>query len=168
MLGSKLLNLIAEGLGLEQGYFDKGLCEEGNLSVNHYPACPDPTLTLGAGEHFDPGLMTILHRDDVEGLQVLYDGNWGLIEPVPNAFVIIVGSLLQVVSNGKLKSAKHKVVINAMRDRTTLGFFNEPTKECIVGPAKALVTSENPPIYEPVQFRDLLKAVVAAFSSEKN
>ncbi|XP_074317843.1 hyoscyamine 6-dioxygenase-like [Silene latifolia] len=160
--------MISEGLGLEQGYFDKGLCEEGNLSVNHYPACPDPTLTWGAGEHNDPGLMTILHQDQVEGLQFFNnDGNWTLIEPNPNAFVVIVGSLLQVVSNGKLKSAKHRVVTNATKDRTTLGFFNEPKKDRTVGPAKALLSSGNPPICEPVQFGDLIKAVVAAFTGVK-
>jgi len=90
------MNLIGEGLGLEYGYFDNDLTGSILLSVNHYPPCPDPNLTLGITKHSDPNLITILLQDDVSGLQVFKDGEWIAVEALPHAFVINVGYQLQV------------------------------------------------------------------------
>jgi len=54
------MNLIGEGLGLEYGYFDNDLTGLVLLSVNHYPPCSEPNLTLGITKHSDPNLITIL------------------------------------------------------------------------------------------------------------
>jgi isopenicillin N synthase-like dioxygenase len=95
-LASGILELIAEGLGLESGYFGGKLSENAFLSVNRYPPCPDPSLTLGLPKHCDPNLITILLQGDVCGLQVFKDGEWIGVGPVPNAFVINIGYQLQV------------------------------------------------------------------------
>lgn len=97
-LGSIILELIAEGLGLESGYFRNQLSESSVLSINHYPPCPNPSLTLGLVKHCDPNLITILLQGDVCGLQVLKDGEWIGVEPLPNAFVINIGYILQVIA----------------------------------------------------------------------
>ena len=94
-LGEKILNLICEGLGLDTGYFSGGLSGDPVLLVNHYPPCPDPSLTLGLAKHRDPSLITILFQEQ-NGLQVCKDDEWILVEPVPHAFVINVGYVLQV------------------------------------------------------------------------
>lgn len=96
-LGEKILNLICEGLGLDTGYFSGGLSGDPVLLVNHYPPCPDPSLTLGLAKHRDPSLITILFQEQ-NGLQVCKDDEWILVEPVPHAFVINVGYVLQVTS----------------------------------------------------------------------
>jgi len=90
------MNLIGEGLGLKCGYFDNDLTGSMILSVNHYPRCPEPSLTLGMSKHSDPNLITILMQDDVSGLQVLKDGKWIALEARPHAFIINVGYQLQV------------------------------------------------------------------------
>jgi hypothetical protein len=91
------MNLIGEGLGLKCGYFDNDLTGSMILSVNHYPPCPEPSLTLGMSKHSDPNLITILMQDDVSGLQVLKDGKWIAVEVLPHSFVINVGYTLQVL-----------------------------------------------------------------------
>ncbi|XP_059660366.1 protein DOWNY MILDEW RESISTANCE 6-like isoform X2 [Cornus florida] len=96
-LSLRILQLICEGLGLEQGYFRDELAKCQLLSVNHYPPCPDPSLTLGLHKHCDPNLITILHQGDVCGLQVIKDGQWIGIEPLPNAFVVNIGYQLQTL-----------------------------------------------------------------------
>ncbi|KAK9039243.1 hypothetical protein V6N11_024076 [Hibiscus sabdariffa] len=63
-LGSRILELVAEGLGLESGYFGDKLSESTKLSVNHYTPCPDPSLTLELSKHDDPNLITIIHQGD--------------------------------------------------------------------------------------------------------
>ncbi|KAL5068089.1 hypothetical protein RYX36_018976 [Vicia faba] len=95
-LGSRILDLISEGLGLECEYFDNDLTGSMIISVNHYPPCPTPSLTLGITKHKDPYIITILMQDDVSGLQVFKDGKWISVEPLPHAFVINIGHLLEV------------------------------------------------------------------------
>ncbi|GAY63859.1 hypothetical protein CUMW_229070, partial [Citrus unshiu] len=84
-LGSIILKLIADGLGPEFGYFKNQLGERLLSSINHYPPCPGPSLTLGLPKHCDPNLITIHFQGDVSGLQ---DGERIGVDPLPNAFVI--------------------------------------------------------------------------------
>lgn len=93
---TKISDMIGEGLGLEKGYFGGELSKVQMLLVNYYPACPDPNLALGMHSHCDPNLLTILLQDNVYGLQIFKDGKWIGVEPIPNAFVVIIGCQLQV------------------------------------------------------------------------
>ncbi|PRQ25882.1 putative hyoscyamine (6S)-dioxygenase [Rosa chinensis] len=43
---------------------------------------------------------------------VFKDEQWLVVEPVPDAFVVNIGHTLQIISNGKLSSAEHRVVTN--------------------------------------------------------
>lgn len=94
-LGFKLLDLIGEGLGLNKGFSNGELTQDQTMGINHYPPCPDPSITLGVGGHIDPNLITLLQQDRY-GLQIEKDGKWLGIEPIPNAFVVGLGIQLQV------------------------------------------------------------------------
>lgn len=97
-LALEILELFCEGMGLNKGYFIGGLSENPAILVHHYPPCPDPSLTLGLAKHRDPTIITILLQDqEVQGLQVLKDGEWIPVKPIPNAFVVNIGLLLQVI-----------------------------------------------------------------------
>lgn len=101
-LGHRLLELVALSLGLERKRF-KGFFKDQTsfIRVNHYPPCPAPDLALGVGRHKDAGALTILAQDNVGGLQVKRktDGEWILVEPTPNAYIINVGDIIQVLIN---------------------------------------------------------------------
>ncbi|XP_074316656.1 protein DOWNY MILDEW RESISTANCE 6-like [Silene latifolia] len=165
-LGSRILELICEGLGLEQGYFTKDMSQQQILSVHHYPPCPDPSLTLGTRSHSDIGLMAILLQGDVPGLQVLKDGEWIGVEAIPDAFVVNIGYVLQFISNGKLLSVEHRAVTNKDKSRISAAFFTAPANECVVQPAKAIVNAENPPIYKSFRYADFVKTFRAAYVGE--
>ncbi|CAK7346420.1 unnamed protein product [Dovyalis caffra] len=155
-LASKILELICDGLGLESGYFEGELSETSALVVNQYPPCPDPSLTLGVRKHCDPNLITILLQGDVCGLQVFKDGEWIGVGPVPHAFVINIGSQLQIISNNKLKSAEHRAVTNSRDARTSTAFFVGARRDSAIEPAKALINAENPPVYRAFEFTEFL------------
>jgi len=155
-LSLRILQLISEGLGLQHGYFDDELTKSQTLIVNHYPPCPDPSLTLGLPTHGDPILITILLQGDVYGLQVFKDGQWIGIEPLPNAFVVNMGYQLQVVSNGKLRSVEHRAVTNSDKARTTIVTFLSPSLDTVVEPARDLVSESNPALYRPFKFKEFL------------
>ncbi|CAK9163794.1 unnamed protein product [Ilex paraguariensis] len=94
-LSLRILDLICEGLGLQPGYFGDEFTNVQLLSVNHYPPCPNPSLTLGLSKHSDPNLITILLQGEVNGLQVFKDGQWIGVEPLPSAFVDNIGYQFQ-------------------------------------------------------------------------
>ncbi|XP_074270908.1 2'-deoxymugineic-acid 2'-dioxygenase-like [Silene latifolia] len=151
-IGARVLELLSEGLGLEKEYLAGSLSKDDFLIGNYYPPCPDPSLTLGLSEHTDPSLITILFPGPTPGLQMRKDGQWFDIETLPNAFVVIVGNQLEVVSNGKLKSGVHRAVTNSSEARISIAFFINPTQECIVQPAKT-DDGDNPPLFRAFQYK---------------
>ncbi|CAN1143624.1 Hyoscyamine 6-dioxygenase [Linum perenne] len=147
-----VLEMLSEGLGLELGYFGEGLAQVQMMSVNNYPPCPNPRLTLGVPKH----------SGKVNGLQVLLkDGKWVGVQPLPNALVVNIGNVLQVISNGRLKSAVHRVVTNRELARTTVVCFTNPTIDCLIEPAKALIDETHPQLYRASIYKDIRDATVA-------
>ncbi|XP_028056072.1 hyoscyamine 6-dioxygenase-like [Camellia sinensis] len=151
-LSLRILDLICEGLGVEAGYFADELSKIQGLVANHYPSCPNPSLVLGLGGHCDPNLLTILQQ--VYGLQIFKDEQWVSVEPPAHAFVINTANQLEIISNGKLKSAKHRAVTNSSIARTSIVSFISPSRECLVEPSKALVSAYNPPLFKAVRYKE--------------
>ncbi|XP_009758006.1 hyoscyamine 6-dioxygenase-like [Nicotiana tabacum] len=156
-LSLTILELICQGLGIEAGYFEEQSRVQ-LLSANNYPACPDPTLTLGIPKHLDPSLITIIYQGNVSGLQVMVDGQWMGVGALPNAFVVNIGNQLEIISNGKLRSVEHRVVTNSREARTSIAIFVNPAPNCIVEPAKVLLNESNPPLYNSILYRDFINA----------
>lgn len=95
-----LLEAISESLCLKSDYIDKALSKHGqHMAINYYPPCPQPELTYGLPEHSDPNLITILLQDQVPGLQVLRNGKWVAVDPIPNTFIVNIGDQMQVYIN---------------------------------------------------------------------
>ncbi|KAK4764911.1 hypothetical protein SAY86_026001 [Trapa natans] len=96
-LGSLLLGLLSEGLGLDMGRLEGLTCLGTRIMVAHYyPYCPEPDRTVGIASHTDPGVITLLLQNHMGGLQIKKDEEWVEVEPVPGALVINVGDILQV------------------------------------------------------------------------
>ncbi|PPR93618.1 hypothetical protein GOBAR_AA27056 [Gossypium barbadense] len=155
-LGLQILELLCEGVGIEHGYFEHELTEDLLLGANHYPPCPDPSLTIGIPKHFDPDILTILLQEHISGLQVLKDGEWIGVKPIPNAFVVNIGYILQVISNNKLKGAEHRVVTNSSDHRISVVFCMNPAGDSNIEPAKSVVTATNPPLCRGFQFKEFM------------
>jgi isopenicillin N synthase-like dioxygenase len=77
------------------------------MTVNCYPACPQPELTLGMPPHSDYGLLTFVLQDHVEGLQVLHAGRWLTVDPVPGSLVVNVGDHLEVRASATTSNDQH-------------------------------------------------------------
>ena len=99
-----LTEAILESLGLkditknenENDEFREFKDESQLIVVNCYPACPEPDLTLGLPPHSDYGLLTLLLQDEVQGLQIQYEGRWVTVEPLPDSLVVNIGDHLEV------------------------------------------------------------------------
>ncbi|KAG6407210.1 hypothetical protein SASPL_130194 [Salvia splendens] len=97
--------------------------------INHYPARPNlPALTgrslIGFGEHTDPQIISVLRSNDASGLQISSGGSrWVAVPPDHGAFFFIVGDSLQVMTNGRLRSVRHRVVAESVRPRVSMIYF---------------------------------------------
>ena len=104
-LALRLLEAISESLGLKADYIGSSLGKHGqHMALNYYPPCPQPDLTYGLPGHTDPNLITVLLQDDVPGLQVLRNGTWIAVNPIPNTFIVNIGDQMQVIFEDKLVS----------------------------------------------------------------
>jgi hypothetical protein len=78
----------------------------------------------GVGAHKDSGFVTILLQDETAGLQVETPGGWIDAPPIPGTFVVNIGELLEMASNGYLKATMHRVISPPTgRERFSVAFF---------------------------------------------
>ena len=69
-------------------------------------------------------LLTFVLQDDTGGLQVETEKGWVEAVPRPGTFVVNIGELLELASNGYLKATVHRVVSPKVgRDRYSVAFF---------------------------------------------
>uniref|UniRef100_A0ACD5UUD4 Uncharacterized protein n=1 Tax=Avena sativa TaxID=4498 RepID=A0ACD5UUD4_AVESA len=93
------------------------------ISARHaFPATKEDNR--GARPHQDVGCITFVLQDGVGGLEVLRsDGVWAPVEPIEGSIVVNIGDVVQVLSNGKFRSAMHRVVRKPAAHRYSLVFF---------------------------------------------
>merc|ERR1712087_136548 len=136
-LSNELARIIALSLNLSIDYFETpGIRDEGQevLFLVHYPATKsDPEAgLLGAGSHTDYDLFTILLTDSNPGLQILHDANWIDVEYKANAFVINIADTLQLWTNGRFKSAVHRVALKGTAARYSMPYFVGANRDLLI------------------------------------
>ncbi|XP_028752276.1 protein DMR6-LIKE OXYGENASE 2-like [Neltuma alba] len=147
-LSLRLLEAISESLGLEKDYINKALGQHGqHMAINYHPPCPEPELTYGLPAHADPNAVTLLLQDDVPVLQVLKDGKWLAVNPIPNTFTVNIGDQVQAISNDRYKSVLHRAVVNCAKERMSIPTFYCPSPDAVIGPAPDLIDPHHPAQY---------------------
>lgn len=96
-LAQRLAEILAEELGHKSTFFmENCLPSTCYLRMNRYPPCPISPDVFGLMPHTDSDFLTILHQDEVGGLQLVKDGEWIAVKPNPDALIINIGDLFQV------------------------------------------------------------------------
>lgn len=164
-LAGNLMSLMLEPLGItkedlkwagKKGQFKKANCAA--MQLNSYPSCPDPDRAMGLAPHTDSTLLTILHQNDISGLQVQQEGTpgWVTVPPLPGALVVNVGDLLHILSNGSYPSVLHRVVVNRTRQRFSVAYLYGPPPNAEICPHAKLVGPTQPPLYRSVTWNEYL------------
>lgn len=134
----EVLRALAAALGQPEGYFDGWFDDEAAVHVKivHYPPRHTPADAQGVGSHKDYGYLALLQQDDIGGLQVqAADGSWIDATPVPGSFVVNIGEMLEIATQGYLKATQHRVLSPpAGVDRYSIPFFFGPRLDAVVEP----------------------------------
>ncbi|KAL1560398.1 Oxoglutarate-dependent flavonoid 7-O-demethylase 1 [Salvia divinorum] len=167
ILAVKILKFMAKSLGMEleemEALFDQGTQ---SMRMNYYPPCPQPELVTGLYPHSDAvGLTILLQVNEMEGLQIKKDGVWIPVSPLPDAFVINIGDVLEIITNGTYPSIEHRATVNREKERLSIATFLNPKLEAEIGPAASLVGPKTPAKFKSIAGVDYYKGL---FSQELN
>lgn len=119
------------------------------LRLLGYPPLPDDAgkerheddeELIGCGAHSDYGCLTMLLTDPTPGaLKVRVSGGddaiaeqWIDADPLPGAFVVNIGDMVEQWTGGWATSTVHKVVHTGTDYRISVPFFFEPAKHVVV------------------------------------
>ncbi|GMH05183.1 hypothetical protein Nepgr_007023 [Nepenthes gracilis] len=151
---------IAKALKMEEQEM-KELLEDGmqSVSMSYYPPCPKPELVMGLVPHSDANLITvILQVNGVDGLQVKNkDGAWIPVNFLPDSFVVNLGDILEIMSNGTFESPEHRVTVNSVKERISIAVLFNVNLEAEIGPSTGLISPQNPPLFKRIAMHKYLK-----------
>ncbi|GLT59203.1 hypothetical protein SLA2020_320370 [Shorea laevis] len=164
----EILELIADGLKIEQtNVLSKLLRDEKSDScfrINHYPPCPELQALsgrnlIGFGEHTDPQIMSVLRSNNTSGLQIcLRDGTWVSVAPDQSSLFINVGDALQVMTNGRFKSVRHRVLAGNMKSRVSMIYFGGPPLSDKIAPLECLLAKDEESLYKEFTWSEYKKS----------
>jgi isopenicillin N synthase-like dioxygenase len=126
-ISTRLLQAFAVALEQDENAFEKIYAGQPNhlIKIIRYPGREATESEQGVGAHKDSGFLTLLLQEKQKGLEVeAVDGTWIEAEPQPGAFVVNIGELLEMATDGYLKATVHRVVTPpAGTDRLSVAFF---------------------------------------------
>ncbi|KAJ9561117.1 hypothetical protein OSB04_006277 [Centaurea solstitialis] len=151
-----LLQDLAESLSLDRNaflqYFEPKQSEI-KVRVNYYPPCPRPDLAIGILPHSDAsGLTLLLEFGATNALQVQKDNLWTTLQlPNDNSLLVNTGDLIEIMSNGMVKGAWHRVRAQLDVERFSLAYFYNPPAKSEIGP---MVGDDSSEMYKKVVVED--------------
>ena len=110
-VGNDLLRGFALALGEPPETFTRHVSRPpSQLRLVHYPFDPADPDAVGIGGHTDYECFTLLHATS-PGLEVLNGaGDWIEAPPVPGAFIVNIGDMLELWTNGEFVATTHRVL----------------------------------------------------------
>ncbi|CAA3029858.1 gibberellin 2-beta-dioxygenase-like [Olea europaea subsp. europaea] len=167
-LACEVLEIIAEELKIgPRDILSRLLRDEKSDScfrINHYPPCPELQHLscrnlIGFGDHTDPQIISIIRSNNTSGLQIyLKDGTWVSVPPDHSSFFINVGDSLQVLTNGRFRSVRHRVLASSLNSRISMIFFGGPPLTEKVTPLFSIMEQGEESLYNEFTWFDYKKS----------
>ncbi|KAM7503857.1 hypothetical protein LguiB_002761 [Lonicera macranthoides] len=153
-LSQELTSKLVEGMGLEGELFKGWPCQ---FRLNKYNYSPESVGSVGIQLHTDPGFLTFLQDDEsIGGFQVVDPNSKELVpvDPMPDTFIVNVGDVGKVWSNGRFCNVKHQVKCYKAGTRISFGLFLLGPKNAKLEAPPELVNSTHPRLYVPFDYNE--------------
>ena len=125
-LAIRVLRAFAAALEQPENVFEPIYTPAPNqlVKIIRYPGRAAEQGDQGVGAHKDSGFVTILLQETQGGLQVQGERGWIDAPPVAGTFVVNIGEILEMASNGYLRANVHRVVSPPQgSDRLSVALF---------------------------------------------
>ncbi|KAL6906396.1 hypothetical protein ACP4OV_003997 [Aristida adscensionis] len=165
---AKLISCLLGFLAMDMGVQPESLREifrgqPQSMRMTYYPPCRQSNKVVGLSPHTDgTGLTLLLQANDVQGLQIRKDANWVAVNALDGAFIVNVGDILEILSNGRYKSIEHRALVHPTRERMSAAVFHQPCQDATVEPLPELVKNDGGACYSSTSFVDFMKHFSAA------
>ncbi|MEU4033377.1 isopenicillin N synthase family dioxygenase [Streptomyces collinus] len=166
-VAQRLLRELLTAIGAPADFYDPIFGEHAHphLKLVRYPGSAGDGTDQGVGAHKDYGFLTLLLQDTVGGLQVQRDDHrFHDVPPLDGAFVVNLGELLEVATNGYLIATNHRVVSPpGATERFSVPFFYNPRLDARVEPlpfpyastAPGVTTDPSNPLHAEYGYNEL-------------
>ncbi|MGW3193820.1 isopenicillin N synthase family dioxygenase [Streptomyces sp. NPDC001118] len=166
-VAERLLRELLTAIGAPADFYAPvfGARAHPHLKLVRYPGSAGDGTDQGVGAHKDYGFLTLLLQDTVGGLQVhREDGRFHDVPPLQGAFVVNLGELLEVATNGYLLATNHRVVSPAgATERFSVPFFYNPRLDARIEPlpfphaaqAPGVTADPSNPLYAEYGYNEL-------------
>lgn len=165
-LSHRLFKGFSLALGLPEETFEPLIKSPPNqLRLIHYPYNDEaPENRPGIGAHTDYECFTIL-LPTAPGLEVLNGaGEWIDVPLVEDSFVINIGDMLEILSNGHFVATSHRVR-QVAEERYSFPLFCTCDYDTVISPIAELISPDSPTKYKPLMCGDHLYAqTIQSFS----
>ncbi|KAL5729446.1 hypothetical protein ACHQM5_002396 [Ranunculus cassubicifolius] len=152
-----IVKMLCEIYGVDKYYESQAESIQNLFRIMKYKLPRESNSVIVLGAHTDKGSLTILSQDGVQGLEVLSNRcEWLQVPPVKGTFVVFIGETLKAWSNGRLRAAKHRVIMSGEKERYSYALFASPNEGVVVEIPKELVDKDHPLLYKPFNFMDFL------------
>lgn len=163
-----LMRGFALAVGEAEDFFEAYLTKPpSQLRLVHYPYDPEATDAMGIGAHTDYECFTLLHATQ-PGLEVLNGaGQWIDAPPLPGAFIVNIGDMLEILTNGRFVATSHRVG-KVKSERYSFPLFFTLDYHTTVTPLERYVTLDNPAREGLVAGEHLFAQTVQSFTYQKH
>ncbi|KAJ7978987.1 Oxoglutarate-dependent dioxygenase 2 [Quillaja saponaria] len=79
------------------------------------------------------------------------------LKDLPNAFIVNIGDILEIMTNGIYRSIEHRATVNSEEERLSIATFYSPKVDGNIGPAPSLITPERPALFKRIGVEDYFK-----------
>ncbi|XP_059458375.1 probable 2-oxoglutarate-dependent dioxygenase AOP1 [Corylus avellana] len=111
---------------------------------------------IGFRAHTDKSFTAIIHQIYIDGLEIATkDDDWIPCDLLPYSFVFFAGDALMGWSNGRIRSAKHRVILNTKEERYSVGLFSFSTG--MIQVPEELVDDQHPQRFQPFDHQKFLR-----------
>lgn len=174
MVASRIIDFLADGLGASGALSDAFADGLRVQRLTRYPAYSDifprraAASEISCGAHTDYGGLTLVHADTAglavlkpnangtkldsgtffSDLSVRHLDEWVDVPPVAGSLVVMFGEALQVLTNDRIPSTRHRVDVDGGVARQSLTFFYDPNPDFMLAPLPAF-SDEKEAVYEP-------------------